>query len=113
LAAPDNPNAEKSQTGFRPEIPPLPPDQRTGFQPPASADLLKQRHAEMAGKLSKWLVIILTIGIVLHYGCLMALILLKRDDGAKVLEDVFHSWLPVVSGLAGGAATYYFTKNER
>lgn len=42
----------------------------------------------------------------------MTLALLKRDDAIKLLEDAFHSWLPVLAGLAGGAATYYFTKEK-
>ena len=111
LPASDNPNPE-AQPGLRPEVPPPSVDLQTGYQPNI-ADLLKQRHAQTASKLSGWLVVILAGGIVLHYGCVMTLIILKRDDAAKLLEDLFHSWLPVVAGLAGGAATYYFTKEGK
>jgi hypothetical protein len=112
LATPNNPIAGDAQTGLSLEVPSSPPDLKTGFQPPASADILKQRHAETASRLSKWLLIILAGGIALQYVCVMVLIWFKRDDGAKVVEDLFHSWLPVVSGLAGGAVTYYFTTKD-
>ncbi len=111
LAGPDNPNPEPN-TGLRLEGLPRPVESQTGYQP-NSADLLKQRHAETASKLARWLVAILTGSIVLQYGCTMALIILKRNDDLKALGDVFHSWLPVLAGLAGAAATYYFTKEGK
>jgi hypothetical protein len=107
LAAPDNPNPETS-TGFRFEGPLPDVNLKTGYQPDRS-----QLHAKTASKLAGWLVGILTGSIVMHYVCIMILIFLKRDDGVKVLQDALHSWLPVLSGLAGGAATYYFSKEPK
>jgi hypothetical protein len=34
-------------------------------------------------------------------------------DGARILEDSFHAWRPVLSGLAGSAVTCYFTRNAK
>jgi hypothetical protein len=110
LAAPDNPNPE-TKTGFRLEGPPPSEELRTGYQPPPNiSDFLRKHHAETANKLAVWLLAILGGSVLLHYTCVMILILCKRDDATKVLEDLFHSWLPVLAGLAGSAATYYFTK---
>ena len=106
----DDPDSNP-QAGFRPEVPPPPPEQQTGFQPNLS-DLLKKQHAETARTLAKWLVGILAFSIILQYVSVVLLVLLRRDDGLKVLEELFHSWLPVVSGLASAAATYYFTREE-
>jgi hypothetical protein len=108
--ASDHINPE-TKTGLRPEVPPQ-AGLLTGYQP-RMAEIMKHRHAEAARKLSGWLVIILAGGILLHYVCVMTLILCNRAEGAKIMEDLFHSWLPVVSGLASAAATYYFTKEGK
>lgn len=100
MAGPVNPNPE-------PELP-----QQGGYQPPNLADILKQRHAATASKLAIWVLGILAASIALHYGCLLLLIFKNRSDGIPVLADIFHAWLPVVSGLTGAAATYYFTKDK-
>jgi hypothetical protein len=116
LAGLDNPNfvdkkdLQNYVVGFRPVEPPPPADLRPGWQPPPT---LEERKAETAKKLASWLVGILGGSIVVQYACVMTLVLTGRDYGAKVVEDLFHSWLPVVSGLAGAAVTYYFTKNGK
>ena len=108
MAAPDNlPNPETK--GFHLEGPPPQVELQTNYQPIT----IRQRHAETANKLAIWLLAILGGTVVIHYACLMTLILCKRDDAAKILEDLFHSWLPVLAGLAGSAVTYYFTRNEK
>jgi hypothetical protein len=110
LDAPENPVSEKA-AGLLPEGPP--PDVRSGYSPPSIDDLLKQSHAATAHTIAKWLLIILGGSVLLNYVCLMVLIYSNRQDGAKLLEDSFHTWLPVLSGLAGSAVTYYFTKNAK
>jgi hypothetical protein len=111
LTAPDNSNPE-TKTGFRPEGPPPLVGLQAGYHPNIS-DFLKQRHAETASKLAAWLLGILGGTVALHYACIMILILCRRDDAIKVLEDLFHTLLPVLSGLAGAAATYYFTRQRK
>ncbi|MGH9644354.1 MAG: hypothetical protein ACRD3Q_18280 [Terriglobales bacterium] len=103
----DSDNAGIQPTGFQPSD--LPQLQR-GYQPIGIDEFERHQHATTGTRLAGWLLVILAVGIALHYTCLMILILFKREDAVKILEDVLHSWLPVVSGLAGGAVTYYFTK---
>jgi len=82
-------------------------------EPPDLAHILKKAHAETAKTLSYWLVGILAGTVLLHYACVMVLVLLKRDYAVTVIEDVLHVWLPVLAGLAGSAATYYFTRESK
>jgi hypothetical protein len=98
--------------GFLPEGAPPEQTKQSGYQPNVS-DLLKQRHAQTASRLAGWLLGMLGGTVVLHYICIMILIVLKRDESVKILEDFYHSWLPVLSGLAGSAATYYFTRDGK
>jgi hypothetical protein len=109
LADSDNPvNAGR---GLLPEG--APPEERQSGVLPNVSDLLKQRHAQTASKLAGWLLGMLGGTVALHYICIMVLILLKRDESTKIVEDFYHSWLPVLSGLAGSAATYYFTREGK
>lgn len=110
MAAPDNPLPEQ-MVGLH--IEGAPPQELQGGYRPNTEELLKQGHAATAHKLAKWLLILLAGTVLIHYTCLMILILYRRDDGIKILEELFHSWLPVLTGLAGSAVTYYFTKSEK
>jgi hypothetical protein len=98
-------------SGLLPSNPP-PLESDRGIQPNPS-DLLNQRHSQTARTLAFWLLILLGGTVILQYVCVMVLILRWRDDGVKYLEDFYHSWLPVLSGLAGSAVTYYFTRDRR
>jgi len=97
--------------------PQLPPDLPGGWPPGPSvssvADAVKKQHADTASKLAGRLIWILAGGIVLHYLCVTVLSWLKHDDAVKVIEDAYHQWLPTVAGLAGGAVTYYFTREGK
>lgn len=94
-------------------VPPTPPlAVQSGYQPNTD-ELLKRGHAETAHKLAKYLLLILGGSVLVHYACIMVLIFYKRDDGIKILEEFFHTWLPVLSGLAGSAVTYYFTRDQK
>ena len=98
---PADQNPNPGQAGYR-------------LDPPVDFDkLVKQKHADTARRLAYVLVGILAGSILLHYGCVMALILLKRQEDVKTLEQLFNSLLPVISGLASAAATYYFTKEGK
>jgi hypothetical protein len=112
LDAPDKPvNPETpAAKGFRLEGPPPETDLQTGYHPDIR---FKERHAQVAKILAFSLLAILAGGMAVHYACVMILIMYGRDYGAKFLEDSFHAWLPVVSGLAGAATAYYFSKDGK
>jgi hypothetical protein len=99
------------KTGLRLGAPTSDPGVSSGYRPNLS-DLLKQKHAETASRLAGRLIWILAGTILLHYVSVIVLIYLKRDDAIKELADILHAWLPVLAGLAGGAATYYFTRDK-
>lgn len=79
----------------------------------SSADILQHRRAETARKLAYFMVGLLAGVILLNYICLMVLLGFNQAAETKELETVFNVVLPVVSGLAGSAATYYFTRENR
>ena len=85
---------------------------QSGILPLSSADILKKTHADTAKTLSFWLLGILAGTVVLHYACVMTLVLLGKDYELPIIADVLHLWLPVLAGLAGSAATYYFTRDR-
>ncbi len=110
MATPDNPIPNLTG-GLHPGGAPL--EELQGGYRPNTEELLKQGHAATAHKLAKWLLIILGGTVLVHIACIMVLVFCKLDEGIKVLEDVFHAWLPVLAGLAGSAVTYYFTKDSK
>lgn len=110
MADTEKPEAQPA-TGLVPAESP-PETVQTGYQPDISG-LLKKSHVETANKLAGWLLAILGGTVLIHYTCVMVLIFTGHTDGATILEDLFHSWLPVLSGLAGAAVTYYFTKDGK
>lgn len=89
-----------------------PPITGVGVMAPSYSDILKKTHAETAKTLSFWLVGILAGTVLLHYICVMILVLFGKDYELPIIEDVLHVWLPVLAGLAGSAATYYFTRDK-
>ncbi len=61
-----------------------------------------------------WMLIgILAGGLVFHYVAVIAFEWAGKHDAVKSLEPILNAWLPVVSGLAGAAVTYYFTRERR
>lgn len=77
----------------------------------------RNRHIEVQGPvdvekyrgiLTYMLVSLLALIIIGHYVCLLFLEWFgKKADG---VTSAFNTALPVVSGLAGSAVTYYFTR---
>jgi hypothetical protein len=59
------------------------------------------------------LVAILGLSIVLQYASTMTLIYTGKADAIPTLDRMFNILMPVLSGLVGGATTYYFTKEKR
>jgi len=59
------------------------------------------------------LVGILALSIILHYALTLLLIYTGKTDATANLDRTFNILLPVLSGLVGGASTYYFTRDKR
>jgi nitrate reductase NapE component len=73
----------------------------------------ERRHrAATARVLAYCLLGILALTITLQYGFTVWLILSGRDSGVAALDKLFNALLPILSGLVGGAVTYYFTKER-
>ena len=52
---------------------------------------------------------------VIHYVLMTMLAFSNKTAAMEVVERTFNTWLPVISGLAAAAVTYFFTRerNER
>jgi hypothetical protein len=61
-----------------------------------------------------WMLIgIMAGGLLFHYVAVIAFEWNGKHEAVKSLEPILNAWLPVVSGLAGAAVTYYFTRERR
>ncbi len=58
------------------------------------------------------LIIILGGSFVIHYGVMAWLAAQNKTDAMKIVEQTFSAWLPVISGLAAAAVTYFFTRER-
>lgn len=73
----------------------------------------KEKHrADTARRLAYWLVFVFGMSIAIHYGTIVTLELTGHHSSVESLEKIFNAWLPVISGLVGGATTYYFTRDK-
>lgn len=75
-------------------------------------DPLKKERAQTTKMLAYVLVGILALSFVLHYAAMTFLLFSNRMDGVEALNTIFTTWLPVISGLASSAVTYYFTREK-
>ena len=73
---------------------------------------LKHR-AYTARNLAYWLVFLLGFSWFVHYGATLYFEWQGKDEAAENLSKTFSSWLPIISGLVGGAVTYYFTRENK
>lgn len=74
-------------------------------------ELFHERHkAKTARVLAYVLVGTLAGSFVLHYTAIAVLGSLGKDSTVQYLTDLFGNWLPIISGLTGGAATYFFAR---
>ena len=73
----------------------------------------RDRHyAETTRTLAFWLIGVLVASVLIHYSAVIALDLTGHSGSIERLEQLFHLWLPIISGLASAATTYYFTKDK-
>jgi hypothetical protein len=71
------------------------------------------RHrAETARLLAVALIVVLGLSFFVHYGVTAYFAVRGREDAVEALSRAFNVWLPVISSLAGSAATYYFTRGK-
>lgn len=82
------------------------------FDVPYKIDPLKKQKAATTRVLAYLLVGILFLSVVIHYGMVAWLLSNGRKDVTVELGTIFSTWLPVISGLAGSAVTYYFAQEK-
>ncbi len=75
-------------------------------------DPLKKEKAATTRALAYLLVAILALSVAFHYGMVVWLFNNGRQDAIVELDSIYNTWLPVISGLAGSAVTYYFTQDK-
>jgi len=79
---------------------------------PYKIDDLKKQKAATTRALAYLLVIILFLSVVIHYGMVAWFLSNEKKDVTVELSTIFSTWLPVISGLAGSAVTYYFAQEK-
>lgn len=84
----------------------------TGLDDDPGLDVLKRERASAQRGLAFTLVWIMAGTVVGHYATCAGLLICKKPDAAEALARLFNSWLPLISGLASSAVTYYFTKER-
>lgn len=75
-------------------------------------DSIRMHKATTTRWLAYLLIIILGGSFVIHYGVMAWLAAQNKTDAMEVVERTFNTWLPVISGLAAAAATYFFTRER-
>ena len=79
---------------------------------PYKIDDLKKHQAVTTRSLAYILIVILALSVALHYGTVLWLLSNGKKDEVAELGSIFSTWLPVISGLAGSAVTYYFAQEK-
>jgi nitrate reductase NapE component len=79
----------------------------------ADLQIEERRHrAATARVLAYSLLGLLAATIATQYGFTLWLILSGKNSDVAALDKLFNALLPILSGLVGGAVTYYFTKER-
>jgi hypothetical protein len=73
----------------------------------------EQHRANTARHLAYALVAILALSVLSQYVSTMILIFSGKTDAIPNLDKTFNILMPILSGLVGGATTYYFTRERR
>lgn len=83
-------------------------------QPIDDLPFAEQKHrAETARKMAFFLVWTLAVSVGVHFVTTGIFAAYDKKEAVEALGKIFNMWLPVISGLAGGAATYYFAKENQ
>ena len=85
------------------------------FEPNPYDNPIDRHKATTTRWLAYLLISILGGSFIIHYGVMAWLAAQNKTDAMKIVEQTFSAWLPVISGLAAAAVTYFFTRerNER
>ncbi len=75
--------------------------------------IAEQHRANTARYLALSLVAILALSVLFQYVSTMILIYTGKADAIPNLDKTFNILMPLLSGLVGGATTYYFTREKR
>lgn len=85
------------------------------LEPDTSYNPIERHKATTTRWLAYLLIGMLGGSFIIHYGVMVWLAAQNKTDAMKIVEQTFSMWLPVISGLAGAAVAYFFTRerNER
>lgn len=72
-----------------------------------------QYHLQTVRRVAYSLLALLALTILVHYAVTVYVVIWGEKDNMDRIDQVFNVILPVVSGLAGSAATYFFTEPRR
>ncbi len=75
--------------------------------------IAEQHRAHTTRYLAYALVATLALSVVFQYASTMVLIYTGKADAIPHLDKTFNILMPLLSGLVGGATTYYFTREKR
>jgi hypothetical protein len=70
-------------------------------------------RANTARYLALALVVILALSVVFQYTSTMILVYTGKTDAIPNLDKTFNILMPLLSGLVGGATTFYFTREKQ
>ena len=82
------------------------------LEPDPSYNLIEKHKATTTRWLAYLLIGMLGGSFIIHYGVMVWLAAQNKTDAMKIVEQTFSIWLPVISGLAAAAATYFFTRER-
>ena len=103
----DEPSSEGSETtGVDIEGGPI------SLESDPSYNLIEKHKATTTRWLAYLLISILGGSFIIHYGVMVWLAAQNKTAAMEVVERTFNTWLPVISGLAAAAATYFFTRER-
>ena len=83
------------------------------WQPPSHLDPKAERESKTARIIAISIIGLLGVALVLDFGSTAVLASYNRLDAEPFFERRFNTWLPLLSGLAASAITFYLTKEKK